>query len=497
MGHFLATRAALYHASAARPRAGARARAPGQARCRSVCPDDPDVLARDPRRAEGGGRPAGRSAAGRALRPPTSRSSSRCWRPGRLAGLLAVGAPSRRAPAASEDLDFAAALVRQAQAALEGARLHRLALEKERQDRDLEIARGIQQGLLPEGRRRGIAGFEVAGESRSCLHVGGDYYDYVPLAGDRLGLVIADVSGKGTPASLMMASVHAWLRALAGSEPAARVLERLNRFVYASTETSRYVTLFYAELDPATRRLVYVNAGHVPPFVVRAGGGEERLRCGGPVLGLLDEVTLEPGELTLEPGDLLVAVTDGVTEAMDPTGREFGDERVRQTLAAHAGRGRGRDARRAHGAGGRLGRPRGLQRRPDCPHPEGHMTKPTTPVQHADRHDRAARAARPARGELLRLRTDRLQPRPRRQLPHLRGHRTCCGGRLRHLGYEVREVMNVTDVDDRIIQLAAGGRAGPRVLHGAPHPRASKRTWPRCGSSARSRCRGRPSTSPR
>ncbi len=95
------------------------------------------------------------------------------------------------------------------------------------------------------------------------------------------------------------------------------MLERLNRFVYASTETSRYVTLFYGELDPATRRLVYVNAGHVPPFVVRSKGSEERLRSGGPVLGLLDEVALEPGELQLDPGDLLVAVTDGVTEAVD------------------------------------------------------------------------------------------------------------------------------------------------------------------------------------
>jgi sigma-B regulation protein RsbU (phosphoserine phosphatase) len=137
----------------------------------------------------------------------------------------------------------------------------------------------------------------------------------------------------------MMASVHAWLRALAGTESAPRILERLNRFVYASTETSRYVTLFYAELDPARRRLVYVNAGHVPPFLVRSDGREERLRCGGPVLGLLDEVTLEPGELVIEPGDLLVAVTDGATEAMDAAGLEFGDERVRQALAANRGQG--------------------------------------------------------------------------------------------------------------------------------------------------------------
>jgi sigma-B regulation protein RsbU (phosphoserine phosphatase) len=220
------------------------------------------------------------------------------------------------------------------------------------------IARGIQQGLLPKAAPR-IEGFEIEGESRSCLQVGGDYYDFVPLSGNRLGVVIADVSGKGTPASLMMASVHAWLRALAGTESAALILERLNRFVYASTETSRYVTLFYGELDPARRRLVYVNAGHVPPFVLRAGGREERLRCGGPVLGLLDEVTLEPGELVLEPGDLLVAVTDGVTEAMDPAGLEFGDERVRQTLGAEPGQGAAATLRALVGAVDRWAGPAG------------------------------------------------------------------------------------------------------------------------------------------
>ncbi len=336
MGHFLATRAALYHASAAGLELGhARGARPGS--LTQHLAGDAASLARV--------LPGPRVTSD--LPPGPLRDAMAAGdfafvvpllAPGRLAGLLAVGARPGARPPANEDLDFAAALVRQAQAALEGARLHRLRIEKERQDRDLEIARGIQQGLLPKGSPR-IAGFEVAGESRSSLHVGGDYYDFVPLSGDRLGLVIADVSGKGTPASLMMASVHAWLRALAGSEPAARVLERLNRFVYASTETSRYVTLFYAELDPARKRLVYVNAGHVPPFVVRAGGGEERLRCGGPVLGLLDEVTLEAGELALEPGDLLVAVTDGVTEAMDTTGLEFGDERVRQALASSAGQG--------------------------------------------------------------------------------------------------------------------------------------------------------------
>jgi sigma-B regulation protein RsbU (phosphoserine phosphatase) len=181
-----------------------------------------------------------------------------------------------------------------------------------------------------------VAGFEIVARSRSCYQVGGDYYDFIPLAEGRLGLVIADVSGKGTPASLMMASVHAWLQATAGTARPTVVLERLNRFLYANTQTSRYVTLFYGELDPGRRRLAYVNAGHVPPYLRQTAGSETRLQAGGPVLGLLEEVTLEAGEVVLGPGDLLAVVTDGVTEAASPGGDEFGDERVRQALAASA-----------------------------------------------------------------------------------------------------------------------------------------------------------------
>jgi sigma-B regulation protein RsbU (phosphoserine phosphatase) len=261
----------------------------------------------------------------------------------RLSGLLAVGARPGSRAFGEEDLEFAAALARQTQAAIEGARAHRVRLEKERQDRELQIARGIQQGLFPRAAPR-VEGFELTAQSRSCFEVGGDYYDFIPLEGGRVGLVTADVSGKGTPASLMMASVHAWLQATAGTARPTRVLERLNRFLYAKTQTSRYVTLFYGELDPAGRRLAYVNAGHVPPYLRRADGREERLTAGGPVIGLLEDVALEAGELVLAPGDLLAVVTDGVTEALDPGGDEFGDERVRRTLAAAAG----------HGAGGVL-----------------------------------------------------------------------------------------------------------------------------------------------
>jgi sigma-B regulation protein RsbU (phosphoserine phosphatase) len=126
---------------------------------------------------------------------------------------------------------------------------------------------------------------------------------------------------------------------LAGSGRPTQVLERLNRFVYENSQESRYVTLFYGELDPSRRSLVYVNAGHVPPYLLREQGREERLRCGGPVIGLLEDVALEAGEVVFEPGDLLGVVTDGVTEATGSGPEEFGDRRAVSALAAAAASG--------------------------------------------------------------------------------------------------------------------------------------------------------------
>jgi sigma-B regulation protein RsbU (phosphoserine phosphatase) len=253
-----------------------------------------------------------------------------------VCGLLAVGERASGVPFGEDDFDYAQAVARQAQAALEGARLHRVALEKERQDRELQIAQEIQRSLFPRERPR-LEGFEIAAESRPCHQVGGDYYDFIPLEGGRMALVVADVSGKGTPASLVMASVHASLRATAGTDSPGVLLGRLNRFVCASTMESKYVTLFYAEIDPVSRRLRYVNAGHIPPCLVRASGEGERLRAGGPVIGLLEEAVYEEGEVTLEAGDLLAVVTDGVTEALTTGEEEFGDERVCETLQGAEG----------------------------------------------------------------------------------------------------------------------------------------------------------------
>jgi sigma-B regulation protein RsbU (phosphoserine phosphatase) len=250
---------------------------------------------------------------------------------GRVSGLLAVGERASGAAFRDEDLEYAQALARQAQAALEGARLHRVALEKERQDRELQIAQEIQRSLFPRSTPT-LEGLELAAESHPCHQVGGDYYDFIPLDGGCMGLVIADVSGKGTPASILMASVHASLRATAGTASPAVLLERLNRFLCASTQESKYVTLFYGEVDPASRSLRFVNAGHIPPYLVRRGCEVERLRAGGPVLGLLEEAGFEEGEVILGEGDLLAVVTDGVTEALSPGEEEFGDARACSSL---------------------------------------------------------------------------------------------------------------------------------------------------------------------
>jgi sigma-B regulation protein RsbU (phosphoserine phosphatase) len=250
---------------------------------------------------------------------------------GRVDGILAVGERASGIPFSEEDRDFAQNLARQALAALENARLHRMRVDKQRLDRELQIAREIQQSLFPKA-FPSIAGFEVAAESHSCFQVGGDYFDFLPLGSGRLGLVVADVSGKGTPASILMASVHAWLQALAGTLPPEQLIERLNRFLFASTQTNKYVTLFYAELDPEARRLAFVNAGHVPPYRVARDGAVTRLLEGGPALGLLEEASYAVGDLPLERGDVLAMVTDGVTEALSTDDREFGDERVCETL---------------------------------------------------------------------------------------------------------------------------------------------------------------------
>jgi phosphoserine phosphatase RsbU/P len=256
---------------------------------------------------------------------------------GRAEGFLAVGERASGESFSSEDRDFAMTLARQAQAALDSVRLHRVELEKQRQDGEMQIAREIQLSLFPKDFPE-VVGFAIAARSEACHEVGGDHYDVIPLSTGRVALAIADVSGKGAPASLLMASVHAWLRALAGSEPPSCLAAKLNRFLYENTQANRYVTMFYGELDAHSRELTYVNAGHIPPYLLLRGGGRARLEEGGPVLGLIEDAEFGEGKATLDPGAVVALVTDGVTEAASASEEEFGDGRCWSVLAQSADR---------------------------------------------------------------------------------------------------------------------------------------------------------------
>jgi phosphoserine phosphatase RsbU/P len=330
MGHLMVSRCALYRLREGRlALAHARglggeelARAVSEAEARSVldllrAPLDVSDLPEGPVR-------DGLAAAGMALLVPLSAGK-------RDLGFLAVGARVSGVPFTEEDREFAQTLGRQAAASLESVRLHRLGVEQQRRDREMQIAREIQQSLFPECCPT-VPGFDVFARSVPCYEVGGDHYDFIPLPGGRLALAVADVSGKGAPASILMASVHASLRALAGTAAPAGLMGRINRFLFESTQSNRYATVFYAELDPASRRLAYVNGGHIPPYRITARGGEDRLSAGGPALGVIEGATYEAAEVLLETGDLVAMVTDGVTEAASPADEEFGDGGVIKVL---------------------------------------------------------------------------------------------------------------------------------------------------------------------
>ena len=212
--------------------------------------------------------------------------------------------------------------------ALENAQLHREMIHKQRMERDLALARSIQVGLLPEHPPH-LEGFDIAVSHRPSLEAGGDYYDFIPLAPDTILAVVADVEGKGVGSAMVMANLQATLHALlAHLHSLERLVESLNDMILADTRGQKFMTMFVGLLDQPHRTLHYVNAGHVPPAVVRADGSVEYLREGGMVVGLFPSVHYDRGHVRLNPGDIVVACTDGITEAMDTESEEFGQDRL-------------------------------------------------------------------------------------------------------------------------------------------------------------------------
>ena len=202
---------------------------------------------------------------------------------------------------------------------------------KERQEG--EFALDIQQGLLPREIPQ-IPGFTLAGAWQPARVVGGDYYDVFRLGETTLALVLGDVCGKGIPAALLMANLQATVKAYAMEDASPKELcEKVNRAVSGSTTTGRFITFFYAVLDSTRRRLTYVNAGHNPPLIARQDVPRDlKLESGGPVLGVFPDAVYEEGVIDLLPGDRLAIFTDGITEAADSGGDEFGEERLMSIL---------------------------------------------------------------------------------------------------------------------------------------------------------------------
>jgi sigma-B regulation protein RsbU (phosphoserine phosphatase) len=257
-----------------------------------------------------------------------------------LLGFLSLGPRYSEAPYSTGDVRLLQSVAQQTALAVENSRLtSTIAAETAQREvmmRELSIAREVQQRLLPQTAPV-IAGIECFGTVRPAREVGGDYYDFLELPNHALGLAIGDVSGKGIPASLLMASLQASLRsqALGAEESLEKLMCNVNRLVYAASPINLYATFFYAQYDPEFRRLTYVNAGHNAPIVLQRNDGKlhiTRLDVGGLPVGMLTQLQYQSSRVDLQGGDLAVFFTDGITEAMNTREEEWGEENLLRTL---------------------------------------------------------------------------------------------------------------------------------------------------------------------
>jgi phosphoserine phosphatase RsbU/P len=250
-----------------------------------------------------------------------------------MLGFLTLGPKSSEAPYSPSDMQLLQSVASQTGFAIENSRLSSAianeTAQREVLNRELAIAREVQQRLFPQ-ECPSIPGVDLVGVCRPAREVGGDYYDFFTLPHGILALAIGDVSGKGVPASLLMASLQASLRGqtLAGAPDIDRLIANVNSLVYAASSVNRYATFFYAQYQPERRLLTYVNAGHNPPILLHRNLDVTRLEAGGPPVGLLPQASYEGASVEIKPGDLLLLFTDGISEAMNAADEEWGEERM-------------------------------------------------------------------------------------------------------------------------------------------------------------------------
>jgi serine phosphatase RsbU (regulator of sigma subunit) len=263
-----------------------------------------------------------------------------------ILGVLLLGPPADRREYSAAEKDVLQHCGEQFALILENARLTDRIVEQEKLRRDLALAAEVQRRLLPERPpEAGIA--SVAAVSLPARSVGGDYYDFIEISDHQIGIALADIAGKGVAAALIMSVVHASLRIISseGEISLPQLADRMNRFLHRSTRSNSYATFFYAQIDERSRQLRYVNAGHNPPYLVRALDTQgvnddhmeiQELSTGGAVIGLFPQMSYEEATVDLRSGDMLIMFTDGVTEALNPNEEEFGNERLQALVRSVA-----------------------------------------------------------------------------------------------------------------------------------------------------------------
>ena len=235
-----------------------------------------------------------------------------------------------------KQIEIGRSLRRTRRAQAENDRRAEQAMQELRQrEAEIQEAQRIQERLVPADIPK-LRGYEIDAAWQPARNVGGDYFDILKFNEDSLALCIGDVTGKGVPAALLMSNLQALVRSFAAPDvPPADLCARVNRADLPHVGENRFITFFYGVLDVPARRLVYVNAGHNPPFLVHRDGTHHRLREGGPVLALMPDWDCRQGAVEMAPGDRLVMFTDGITEAINAQGEEFQEERLLELVTAH------------------------------------------------------------------------------------------------------------------------------------------------------------------